>query len=516
MPIIGAYWVCHERGRCLSWKQPGKCGACMDTCPNTVFARDKDGRIYVVNELACVGCRICMDNCPYDAINVRSANPEDFTRGLWNLQTIEEIHYKAKTGKYFVRGFGTAGPIPHFDNLLVVPAQLAPPVPRDKYREECNMEVVIGEGRVDKPLKLSMPIMFAAMSYGAVSKECKMALAIAAARMGTATDTGEGGTFPEEYYLAHGYRNEEEFKRGIKRYEPGGYLIVQWASGRWGVSADYLRKCDAIEIKIGQGAKPGMGGHLLGEKVTEEIAKTRGIPVGTDCLSPCRFYDVYDVKEDLGKQVELLRDVAGYEKPIILKLGPGRIYDDVLLAAKAGVDAIAIDGMQGGTGAAPEAASQGAGIPTIGCVRPAVNALKDLGLYREVKLILLGGIRNGRDVVKALALGADCVAIASAAQVAIGCRVCMACHKGKCQYGIATQDPKLRARLKPEEASLQLLNFLRATIEEIKILTMLAGHDNIRQLSVDDLRALDVNTAAMTGVKLAGMEGYFPGRVSNQ
>jgi len=473
-------------------------------CPNSVFSVDDSGRVYVLNDLACVGCRICVENCPNNVIHIRPAEPERFSRGLWTYQTIEEIHYKAETGKYLLRGYGTMGLLPHFDDLVIVPAHLYPPLPKDKYREECKMDVVIGEGRVKKPLKLKIPVMFAAMSYGAISREAKIAIAIATAKMGIAACTGEGGSFPEEYYLAHGYKNEEDFKHGKKTYEPGGYLIVQWASGRWGVSIDYLNRSDAIEIKIGQGAKPGMGGHLLGEKVTEEIAKIRGIPVGTDCLSPCRHYDIYDVKEDLKKQIELLRDVTDYEKPIIVKIGPGRVYKDVKIAAEAGADAIAIDGMQGGTGASPELAIQTAGIPTIACIPLAAKALEDLGLRDEVKIIAMGGIRNGADVVKALALGADCVAIASAALIAMGCRVCTQCLKGRCPYGITSQDPELRKRLQPEKAAERLVNFLKAISEEIKMLTMLAGHDDIHELSKEDLRALDLNVAAMTGVKFVG------------
>lgn len=504
MPISGAFCVTMDKERCISWKMPWKCSTCVEICPNSVFSIDEIGRAYVMNDLACVGCRICIEYCPGNVIHVRPAEPETFTKGIWTFQTIDEIHYKAQTGRYLLRGYGAMRPFPHFDDLVIVPAQLQPPCPKDKYREECNMEVVIGEDRVSKPLRLKIPIMFAAMSYGAISREAKIAIAIAAARSGTAVCTGEGGSFSEEYYLVKGYRDEEDFMRGKKTYSPGGYLIVQWASGRWGVSLDYLLRSDAIEIKIGQGAKPGMGGHLLGEKVTEEIAKIRGIPVGTDCLSPSRHYDIQDVEKDLKKQIDLLRDVTNYEKPIIVKLGPGRVYKDVEIAAKAGADGIAIDGAQGGTGASPEVAIQYAGIPTIGCISTAVRALKDLGLSEEVKLIVMGGIRNGADVVKALALGADCVAVASAALIAMGCRVCAQCLKGRCPYGITSQDPVLRKRLQPEKAAERLVNFLKVMTEEVKMLTMLSGHDDIKQLSKEDLRALDVNVAAITGVKLLG------------
>jgi glutamate synthase domain-containing protein 2 len=266
---------------------------------------------------------------------------------------------------------------------------------------------------------------------------------------------------------------------------------------------------DGVEIKIGQGAKPGMGGHLLGAKVTEEIAKVRGIPVGSDALSPCRYYDVL-APEDLKKQVEFLRDVTNYEKPIWIKLGPSRPYEDVRMAALAGVDAISLDGMAGGTGASPDAVTQGVGIPTIACIPPAVRALKDLGLHRKVKLFALGGLRGGLDAFKALALGADGVGFATAAEIAMGCRACMACHKGGCPYGITSQDPKLRARLDPETAAERLTNFINATAEEIKMLTMLSGHDDITELSEEDLRALDINTAAITGLKLVGYERRLP------
>lgn len=480
----------------------------MEVCPYDVYAKDKKGRVYIVNPVACVGCSICVENCPNNAITISPTAPEELTKGLWTFQTVEEIHYKAETGKYLVRGYGKMGPMPHFDDLIVVPAQLASPVPKDKYREPCNTEVMIGEGRVEKPLRLSVPVMFGAMSFGAISKEAKMALAIGAAKIGTATNTGEGGSFPEEYTLAHGFEDEEALERGWKKYEPGGYLIVQYSTGRWGVSRNYLQRSDAIEIKIGQGAKPGMGGHLLGEKVTEEIARIRGLPIGTDALSPSRFYDVRDIK-DFGKQIALLRDLTNYEKPIILKLGPGRVYQDVRMAAELGVDAIAVDGMQGGTGASPQAVTQTVGIPTIACIPQAVRALKDTGLRGEVKLIALGGIRSGADVVKALALGADCVGIASSAMIAMGCRACMACSKGKCTYGIATQDPRLRERLKPEIAGQRLYNFLRSIWEEIKMLTMLTGKGDIRKLSKEDLRALNINVAAITGVKLIGLGEYI-------
>ncbi|MEM3058894.1 MAG: glutamate synthase-related protein [Methanomassiliicoccales archaeon] len=510
MTLVGHYWVTIEKERCRSWQQPWKCGACIDACERGVFARDEKGRVFIANELACVGCRICMEKgCPNSCIYVRAVTPEIISKGIWTVQTVEEIHKKAETGEYEIRGYGTMGSIPHFDGLVVVPSQLASRPPKDKYRENFQYEVVIGQETCTNPIKLRYPFVFAAMSYGAISREGKMALSVAAAKLGILANTGEGGMFPGEALLAHGYSDEESYRKGIKKWNPGGYLAVQFSTGRWGVSVDYLRSGDAIEIKIGQGAKPGMGGHLLGDKVTQDIARIRGLPVGTDALSPCRHYDMSNPK-DLAKLVEILRDLTNYEKPILIKLGPSRPYDDARIAAEAGVDAISIDGMVGGTGASPEVVTQHAGIPTIACIRQAAKALKDLGLKKKVKLIALGGIRDGADAFKAIALGADAVGFGAAAEIALGCRACMMCHKGACHYGLATQETRFRACIDIESASNRLVNFIHACTEEFKTLAMLSGHDCLETISPEDLRAIDLNTAAITGVKLAGLEKAFP------
>jgi glutamate synthase domain-containing protein 2 len=252
-----------------------------------------------------------------------------------------------------------------------------------------------------------------------------------------------------------------------------------------------------------------MGGHLLGKKVTLDVAKVRGIPIGTDALSPCRHYDIEN-SSDLRTQVEILRDLTSHEKPIMFKLGPARPYEDTYIAAEAGADAISIDGMVGGTGASPDIVTQNAGIPTIACIRQSAKALRDLGLKGRVKLIALGGMRNGADAYKAIALGADAIGFGAAAEIALGCRSCMSCHKGACHYGLATQDPKFRACIDVESASRRLANFVGVCAEELKILAMLSGHDNLRTITIDDIRALDLNTAAMTGAKLAGLERSFP------
>jgi glutamate synthase domain-containing protein 2 len=330
------------------------------------------------------------------------------------------------------------------------------------------------------------------MSYGALSKEAKIALAMASTLAGTSTNSGEGGTFKEE-------------RKAAKR------LVVQWASGRFGTSIDYLMSAEAIEVKIGQGAKPGMGGHLLARKVTKEIAKIRGIPQGADALSPARFLDIIK-PGDLKKHVEMLREATNSEKPIIVKLGPGRVKEDVKLVVEAGADCVAIGGMEGGTAASPEVAIEHAGIPTLAVIAPAVEALEELDVREEVDLIIMGGIKSGADVAKALALGADAVCIGSAALIAMGCRVCEQCFRGVCQFGICTQDPELRKRLDVKEAAQRVANLIKAMTEELITLTMLSGHKSVAELSREDLRALNINAALIAGVKLPGFERYLSGK----
>ncbi len=235
----------------------------------------------------------------------------------------------------------------------------------------------------------------------------------------------------------------------------------------------------------------------------------RGIPVGSDALSPCRYYDVQDLT-DMKRMVAFLRDVTEYKAPILFKLGPSRPYEDIRACVEVGADAISIDGLVGGTGCSPAVVTQGVGIPTVALIPPAVRALKDLGVHRKVKLFVLGGIRSGLDAYKAIALGADGIGFGTAAEIAMGCRACMACHTGRCPYGITSQDPELRSRLDPVEAGQRLANFIKATAEELKILTMLSGHNDIQDLGTEDLRAMDINIAAITGLKLVGYEQQLP------
>ena len=418
----------------------------------------------------------------------------------------EEIRYKAETGKYIVRGFGYAGKLPDFDDLILIPTHglgTSPPV--DQYRETVDTSVVIGKGRVKRPLVLRTPVIIAAMSYGATSREFKLACAKAANMLGTASNTGEGGMVIDKE--PDGTIRWTEYEHA----KPNGYLFVQFASGRWGVSVDYLLHSDAIEIKYGQGAKPGFGGHLLGEKVMSNIAYIRGIPEGTDCLSPARHLDIRSI-DDLKKVIKILRDITNYEKPIGIKLGPGRTYKEVYTAAQLDIDFIAIDGKYGGTGASPQHAIQNLGTPTIACITAALKALKRAGVYGQVALIAMGGFRDGGDVAKALALGANAVAMASSIEIAAGCMLCGQCSTGRCPSGICTQDPELRARIGGgkgiEVAARWIANYIKVVTKEVAQLAAACGHRSIKEFEREDLRALTIEASTIAGVKLIGLEDY--------
>jgi glutamate synthase domain-containing protein 2 len=284
-------------------------------------------------------------------------------------------------------------------------------------------------------------------------------------------------------------------------------LIVQYASGRFGVSADYLQRADAIEIKIGQGAKAGQGGLLLAEKVTSDIARVRGVPEGTDLISPARHMDIVG-PEDLQMKIQQLREITDWRVPIMVKFAPGRIGEDVKIAAKAGADVVVVDGMQAGTGASPDVVLEHAGLPTLAALVIANGALEEVGLRDKVDLVISGGITSGADVAKAMALGADAVAISTAALVAIGCRVCGLCNTGRCPYGITTQDPQLRKRLNVGESTRKVANLLRTFTDEASMLAMLAGKTSLSNLEKEDLRALTLDASKMTGIKLAGAEEF--------
>lgn len=408
---------------------------------------------------------------------------------VWTKEVVQDIKRKSREGKSGMRGFGTNRSVPGLDDLQIVPGQLDKP-PYDKYREAINTQVTIGEG-LNKPLVLDSPLMIAAMSFGAISEPGKLAFAYGAALTGIATNTGEGGMLDKEEEIVH-------------RHGYDGKIVSQWSTGRFGVSADYLRASDAVEIKIGQGAKPGMGGHLMMEKITPKIASIRGLSSESDALSPCRHLDI-DTPKDLKKHIAMIREVTNNEIPVIIKLGPGDVYEDVRMAVELTPDAIAVDGGEGGTGCAPSIVLEHAGVPTLGVFSAATQAFQDTRAREYgIKLIVSGGIRHGADAYKALALGADVVGIGTGAMVAIGCTGCQMCHTGTCPEGIATQKSELTDKLDWQVAGENLAQYLQTMEQEIITLSALSGNKNVNKLSKDDLVALNSNAADITGVKLMG------------
>jgi len=412
----------------------------------------------------------------------------DVQRGAWVPQTIQEIHEKARTGKHRIRGCGTPRRFPNFEDLLFLPAQLTR-MSVDTYREHCETKTILGARFAKKPLELEAPIMISGMSYGAISKEAKIALAKATDIVGTSINNGEGGLLPEE--------RENSYKQ-----------VVQILPSRIGFSLRSIEVADALEIIVGIGAKPGLSGHLMGSKITEEIGKFRQLPPGIDLHSHPRHGDIFGA-DDLCLKMDELRDVTDNEIPIFIKIAAGRVWEDVKIAVKAGVDGIVIDGAEGGTGAAPVIASNNLGIPTLPALVQAVRALEDAGVKDEVSLVVSGGIRDGADVAKALALGADAVAIGTGAMVAMGCVVCLRCHEGKCPYGIGTQDPELRARLNIDEAAQRVANYIQAMVYEAIVLAKAAGKSKLRSLEREDLRSLTLEACAMTGIPLVGSNFTF-------
>jgi len=364
-----------------------------------------------------------------------------------------------------------------FDDLVFVPAQLAKK-PVDYFKEEISSKTVIGK-RSKKQIELETPIIIGAMSFGAVSREAKIALAKTSTLAGTIENTGEGGMLPEE----------REFSK---------YLIIQYSTGRFGITEEIFKKADAIEIKIGQGAKPGMGGLLPAEKVTEEIAKIRNVQIGKDIHSPAYHPDIKNI-EDLRKKINWLRDLTG-GVPIIIKLAAGDVENDVKLAVKANPDIIAIDGIEGGTGAAPEVMLDEVGIPTLAALVKARKVLDRIGAKQE--LWIGGGLRKGGDFAKALALGADAVFVATSLLAAMGCTYCRLCYLGKCPKGITTQDPNLRKNLNVEEAAQKVASYIKNCAEEIKMIAGACGENDIHRLNKSHLRGLNPDIVEITKVKL--------------
>jgi glutamate synthase domain-containing protein 2 len=430
------------------------------------------------------------------------------TSQIYRPDVMEDIHVKAELGRYRFRGFGTLRPrpLPSFDDLTFITCSLTR-VPLEGYRERCRTKTVLGARHARRPLELDIPVMITGMSWGALSYNAKVALARGARRVGSSTTTGDGGMLPAER-------------------EHSRVLIYEVLPSRYGFNVHHLRAADAIELTIGQGAKPATGGVLLGSKVSAEIAAARDLPPGVDQRSPARHPDFLG-PDDMIIKIEELREATDWQVPIFVKLGATRVYDDVKLAAKAGADVVVVDGMEGGTAASPEILQDHTGIPTLAAVSEARQALQDVGLYGRVQLIIAGGIRSGVDAAKALALGADAVYIGTAALIALNCNkplyvedyhalgtepyACHHCHTGRCPVGITTQDPELMKRLPIDEAADRVANFLHAMTLEIQMLARACGKADVHDLEPEDLRALTLEAAAITGIPLVGTH-WVPGR----
>jgi glutamate synthase domain-containing protein 2 len=447
---------------------------------------------------------------PTKVAKYKEIDPEELHSRLTASATfprnvIAEIQRAARTGIYDIRGFGAKRSIPTFDDLVFLGASMSR-YPLEGYRERCDTNVTMGTRFAKKPIELKIPITIAGMSFGALSGVAKEALGRGASEVGTSTTTGDGGMT----------REEREHSR---------LLVYQLLPSRYGMNPDDLRKADAIEVVVGQGAKPGGGGMLLGQKITERVAQMRDLPVGIDQRSACRHPD-WTGPDDLEIKIQELREITDWEKPIYVKVGATRTYYDTMLAVKAGADVIVVDGMQGGTAATQDVFIEHVGIPTLPAVRLAVEALKEMDMHRKVQLIVSGGIRTGADVAKALALGADAVSIGVAALIALGDnspdyeseynRLGTSAgyyddwHEGKDPAGISTQSDELATHFDPVKGGRRLANYLRVLTLEAQTLARACGKSHVHNLEPEDLVAMTIEAAAMAKVPLAGTD-WIPG-----
>ena len=397
----------------------------------------------------------------------------------WNPKVQEDVTVKAQSGRYRIRGYGGARPLPHLSDIGFRKDLTQAGDDRDVV-SKVRMATEIGGISGARPLKLSMPVMIAPMSYGALSRSTKYAIAMGSAMSGIAENTGEGGMSDAQRDAA-------------------GQLIFQCLGGRLGWNIHDMRRADALEIYISQGAKPGLGGQLMAKKVTPELAEIRGIPSGIDLRSPSRHPDILGA-DDLVIKVEEFREATGYEVPVSVKLGAGRIRDDIKIASKDGFDFVELDGMQGSTGAGSAEVIDNVGIPTLPAIIEAIEALEEIDARDKIQLVLMGGLRDGVDAVKALCLGADAVAFGTSVIVAGGCISCMQCHIGQCVTGIATQDPEHEKRYQPEVEASNIHRFLESVRWQIAAITQGLGYDDVTRLSRDDLVALTPEAADITGL----------------
>ena len=486
--VPAKFIVERDEKRCI------KCKVCVNQCSFNTHSYDVEDDVMQSNEMNCVGCHRCVVFCPTRALNIRR-NTLDYRENYnWRPEIIEDILKQAESGGILNTGMGNDKPLKiYWDHLLINASQVTNPsidplrepkelttyLGRKPDRVEIDPKKITLKTQLAPQIKLEVPVMFAAMSYGAVSLNVHESLARAATAMGTMWNTGEGGLHP-------------------KLYKYGKNTVVQVASGRFGVHSEYLHLGGIVEIKIGQGAKPGIGGHLPGEKVSAEVSQVRMIPQGTDALSPAPQHDIYSI-EDLSQLIYALKEATNYEKPISVKIAA--VHNVAAIASgmvRAGADIIVIDGIRGATGSAPKVIRDNVGIPVELALAAVDTRLRKEGIRNRASIVCSGGIRNSGDLTKAIALGADAVYIGTAALIALGCTVCQQCHTGKCAWGICTTDLSLTKRINPDIGAERLSNLLRGWSLELK--DMMGG------LGVNAVESLRGNRLHLRGVDLTDTE----------
>ncbi|MDR2666118.1 MAG: alpha-hydroxy-acid oxidizing protein [Endomicrobium sp.] len=489
--------VIRNENRCI------QCKVCVRQCANTVHFYDEEENVVCADDTKCVNCHRCVVLCPTKALVIRKYPLEFRENSNWSGKAIKEIYKQSQTGGVLLSSMGNPEPFTiYWDKMLLNASQVTNPS-IDPLREPMETKVMVGRKpeklefdsngklltKMPPNIELKVPVMFSAMSYGSISRNAHESLARAAEELGIFYNTGEGGL------------NRDFYKYGKN-------TIVQVASGRFGVHKEYLNAGAAIEIKIGQGAKPGIGGHLPGKKVVEDVSATRMIPVGSDAISPAPHHDIYSI-EDLRQLIFSLKEVTGYKKPVFVKIAA--VHNSAAIASgvvRAGADAIVVDGFRGGTGAAPTRVRNNVGIPVELALGVIDQRLREEGIRNYCSLIVSGSIRNSSDVVKAVALGADAVYIGSAAVIALGCHMCHSCSTGKCNWGIATQYPELVKRLNPDIMYKRLVNLISAWNYEIQELLGGMGINAIESLRGNRLmlRGVDLNEKELEilGIQYAG------------